>query len=201
MPLISSDACERNKHPIGEQLTAWLSDTQTVLEIGSGTGQHAVHFAALLPQLSWQTSDVEENHPGIKAWLEAFPQQNLLPPLALNVLTDAWPAQQYDAIFTANTSHIMSKAAVAAMFEGIGKVLQTGGQFISYGPFLFDDWPTAASNHDFDAHLQARDPAMGLREFNCINELAQEQDLVFQERLALPANNFLLRWIKVTKQL
>ena len=129
-----AESCVENRVPIFAVLQPRLCDCRHLLEIGSGTGQHAVYFAADLPHLVWQTSDRAENHPGIMAWLAEAALPNVEPPVDLDVLTDDWPASRFDAVFSANTAHIMSTAAVEAMFRGVGRVLRPGGLFLLYGP-------------------------------------------------------------------
>jgi SAM-dependent methyltransferase len=158
-----------------------------VLEIGSGTGQHAAYFAPELPHLVWQASDVAENLPGIREWV-CDP-----PPIELDV-DKAWPKVDADAVFSANTCHIMSWPQVEQLFSGVGRVLRKGGVFALYGPFNYGGKPTSESNARFDAMLRGRDPASGLRDFEEINRLAAGAGLAFAEDNAMPANNRLLVW-------
>jgi cyclopropane fatty-acyl-phospholipid synthase-like methyltransferase len=143
-------ACERNRDPILSVLRTLFADRQRVLEIGSGTGQHAVHFAAHLPQLQWQTSDLPDNHPGILAWLNEARLPNLLPPLSLDAATPNWPPFQWDAVFSANTCHIMSWQEVEGMFAGVGSGLPSGGKLAIYGPFNYGGRFTGPGNAQFD---------------------------------------------------
>ena len=189
-----SPACERNREPILAILREVLADHRHLLEIGSGTGQHAAFFGAQLPQLIWQTSDLPHNHPSIKAWLDEAQLANVLPPLALDVEAGAWPDAQYDAVYTANTCHIMSWPQVQAMFEGIGRVLQSGGVLCIYGPFNYAGAFTSASNAQFDASLRTQAAHMGIRDFEAMDALAVAQGLVLQADHAMPANNRLLVW-------
>jgi SAM-dependent methyltransferase len=165
-----------------------------VLEIGSGTGQHAVHFGAALPALRWQTSDLPANHDGIRAWLEEAALPNVLPPIALDAGSDHWPPGPFDAVYTANTSHIMSWPEVQGMFRGIGRVLAPGGLLCIYGPFNRGGQFTAPSNAQFDASLKAQAPHMGLRNLEDMVELARAQQLTLVADMPLPANNSLLVW-------
>lgn len=190
-----SDACENNKGPILEVLREAFSDRSAVLEIGSGTGQHAVHFAADLSHLRWQTSDLPEHHAGIHLWLQEARLPNLQPPLALDVTQPQWPAG-FDAVFTANTTHIMPWEAVVAMFDRIGQLLPPGGRFCQYGPFNYGGQYTSASNARFDLWLKQVDPARGIRDFEAIEALARQAGLILEEDHALPANNRLLHWCK-----
>jgi uncharacterized protein DUF938 len=157
-----------------------------VLEIGSGTGQHAAYFAPELPHLVWQASDVADNLPGIREWIST-PS-----PLELDV-DEEWPELDFDAVFSANTCHIMSWPQVERMFERIGEIrsLKT---FCLYGPFNYGGKHTSDSNARFDAMLRARDPASGLRDFDAIAALAKHAGLVLLEDNAMPANNRLLVW-------
>ena len=166
-----AESCIENRAPIFAVLASRLSDCATLLEIGSGTGQHAVYFAAELPHLVWQTSDREENHPGIQAWLDEARLANVRRPITLDVLTDPWPSGPFDAVFSANTAHIMSEAAVKAMFRGVAQVLRPGGQFLLYGPFNYDGDFTAPSNARFHAWLKERDPHMGIRDVTWLRKL------------------------------
>jgi hypothetical protein len=181
-----SDACERNRAPILAILKRVFKERKHVLEIGSGTGQHAAYFAPELPHLVWQASDVAENLPGIREWVSEPP------PIELDVDKD-WPKVDADAVFSANTCHIMSWPQVERMFAGIGRIA-TLKTFCLYGPFNYHGKPTSESNARFDAMLRARDPASGLRDFEKINALAEAAGLTLQEDNAMPANNRLLVW-------
>jgi SAM-dependent methyltransferase len=189
-----SAACERNQAPILAVLRDAFADTRRVLEIGSGTGQHAVYFGANLPWLVWQTSDLPHNHASIIGWQQEARLANVLPPLALDAACADWPAGPYDAVFTSNTCHIMSWHEVQAMFEGIARVLREGGLLCVYGPFNYDGKFTSASNAQFDASLKAQAPHMGIRDFEEVNRLALGQRLHLQADHAMPANNRLLVW-------
>ncbi len=188
-----SEACEENKRPILDVLKRLFRNVERVLEVGSGTGQHAVFFAQSLPHLFWQTSDREENHPSIHAWLEESSLSNTGSPIGLDV-TGKWPEQTYDGIFSANTTHIMSWSEVEQFFSGVGRVLETGGCFALYGPFNFGGQYTSDSNRRFDTWLKQRDPQSGIRNFEGLNRLASQQGLVFQEVIAMPVNNRILVW-------
>ena len=191
-----SEACERNKDPILRILTGVLARCRGVLEIGSGTGQHAVHFATHLPHLRWQPSDRPEYLPGLRERIAHDGPPNLLPPLELDARNLPWPVSRFDAVFTANTLHIMEWAAVEDLFRGVGAVLDTPGVFCVYGPFRYGGHYTSASNAEFDKYLQARDPLSGIRDFEDVNNLAGEQGLYLLEDHAMPANNQLLVWHK-----
>ena len=178
-----AEACERNREPILALLRRIFADRRRVLEIGSGTGQHAAYFSAELPQLAWQASDVAEHLPGIRLWG--------MEPIELDV-DKPWPPVDADAVFSANTAHIMSWPQVERMFEGVARVLPGGGIFALYGPFHSGGRPTSESNARFDAMLRRRDPASGVRDFEHIHALAGRCGLAFLEDNALPANNRLV---------
>lgn len=193
---IFSQACERNSEPICAVLKHAFADCKHVLEIGSGTGQHAVYFAARLPHLIWQASDLPENHPSILAWRKEAALPNLPPPLALDVLQpDAqWPQTRFDAAFSANTLHIMSWTAVEAMFAGLGRVLREAGVLCIYGPFNYGGAYTSDGNARFDAVLRAQSAQMGIRDIEQVLRLAEGQGLELLADHAMPANNRLLVW-------
>jgi cyclopropane fatty-acyl-phospholipid synthase-like methyltransferase len=193
-----AESCVENRAPISEVLRSRLNDCKRLLEIGSGTGQHAIYFAPDLPHLSWQTSDRAENHPGILAWLGEAGLANVEAPVSLDVLTDPWPVERYDAVFSANTAHIMSIEAVEAMFAGAGEVLAPGGLFLLYGPFNYDGRFSSPSNERFHAWLQQRDPAMGIRDRAWLNRLAAGAGMVLTEDIEMPVNNRTLIWQKGT---
>jgi SAM-dependent methyltransferase len=194
-----SDACERNKGPILDVLRRWLGDTAgIVLEIGSGTGQHAVHFARHLPQLCWQPTDLAEHLATLTARVGVEGSCNLLPPVELDVAQHEWPchADSVDAVFSANTLHIIDWAHVQAMFRGLGRVLRPEGLLIVYGPFRFAGQYTSHSNHAFDDALRQRDPASGIRDFEAVDALAVAAGLGLCADVAMPANNQTLIWRK-----
>ena len=193
-----SDACERNREPILAVLRDDFSHVQQVLEIGSGTGQHAVYFAQHLPYLTWQTSDVAEHHAGINAWIADSGLSNVKAPLALDVRQRPWPVSGIDAVYTANTLHIMDYACVEAFFAGVARVLPAGGVLAVYGPFNYGGKFTSASNAQFDAMLRARGVGSALRDFEAINELAGGIGLALVRDVAMPANNRMLVWRRET---
>jgi len=188
-----SAACERNSAPILEVLRGALENCVSLLEIGSGTGQHAVFFGAHLPHLVWQTSDLQGNHASILAWQESARLPNVRAPLILDTDGD-WPDQQFDAVFSANTCHIMAWGEVVAMFSGIAQILKVGGTLCIYGPFNYNGKFTSGSNEQFDASLRAQYPHMGIRDFEAINALAIAQHLELKADHQMPANNRLLVW-------
>lgn len=189
-----SESCVQNRGPILAVLREWFADRRHVLEIGSGTGQHAVYFAPELPHLVWQTADVPQHHAGIRAWLGDAALPNVLPPLALDANDTAWHGGRYDAVFSANTLHIMGWAEVEQCFGGIGAVLEAGGVLAVYGPFNTNGAFTSDSNARFDAWLKARDPASGVRDFEAVDALARAEGLILQQDIAMPANNRTLVW-------
>lgn len=192
-----SQACENNKAPILEILKEYLSGDKHVLEIGSGTGQHAKYFAENLPNIIWQTSDLQNNHPSIEAWIKKNQHNNIRSPLTLDV-TDkqAWPSARYDAVFTANTMHIMSWQEVRVMFKLVASCLKDESFFFSYGPFNRDGKFTSPSNEEFNASLRQRDPKMGIRDLNDIQKEAEQNQMELKQVHAMPANNMLLVFTK-----
>jgi len=186
-------ACERNREPILDVLRDHFGDRRAVLEIGSGTGQHAIFFAARLPHLLWQTSDRAENLPGIQAWLDEAGLPNTPPPLDLDVMR-AWPARRYDAVFSANTLHILPWAAVERLFAGLPDVLASDARVAIYGPFNYGGRFTSASNAAFDLRLKEDAPHRGIRDFEEVNRLAGLAGLELVEDRAMPSNNRCLVW-------
>ena len=189
-----SAACERNRDPILAVLRVHLANARNVLEIGSGNGQHAVHFAAAMPWLRWQCSDRAQNLPGIQRWLDETALPNTPAPLLLDVATGPWPLETYDAVFSANTLHIMAWPAVEACFASLDRVLADAATLVVYGPFNYGGNFTSDSNRDFDASLRARDPCMGIRDFEAVDALARSIGLVLTDDIAMPANNRCLVW-------
>lgn len=189
-----SDACERNKGPILEVLRTAFAGCARVVEIGAGTGQHAVHFARHLPHLSWQPTDRAEYLADLALRITAEGPANLAAPVEFDVLAQPWPSVSGDAVFSANTLHIMSWAAVEALFAGLPRILAAGGVLAIYGPFKYGGRYTADSNAEFDAMLRARDPRSGLRDFEAVNRLAEAVGLQLAADHAMPANNQLLVW-------
>ena len=191
-----SESCEQNRAPILAILRVVFAERSHVLEIGSGTGQHAVYFGAELPHLRWQTADVLAHHPGIAVWLAEAALPNVLPPLVLDANHTDWHNGRYDAVFSANTLHIMSAQEVEKCFEGIGHVLKPGGVLAVYGPFNYHGQFTSDSNARFDQWLKSRDPASGIRDFETVDALARQQGLALIHDFAMPANNRTLVWAK-----
>jgi cyclopropane fatty-acyl-phospholipid synthase-like methyltransferase len=189
-----SEACEENKQPILAVLEKEFAGCHSVLEIGSGTGQHAVFFASQLPHISWQPSDLPASHASINAWCAESPLDNLRTPLTLDVRSGHWPRDNYDAVFSANTTHIMDWPAVQDMFTGIGCILKPGGVFCLYGPFNYHRRYTSDSNARFDEWLRQRDPASGLRDFEDLDRLAGKNGMTLLCDYEMPVNNHLLVW-------
>jgi SAM-dependent methyltransferase len=253
-----SPASERNRDPILEVLRVWFADRKRVLEIGSGTGQHAVHFAAAMPWLLWQCSDRAEYLPGIRAWLDEAGLPNTPAPIELDVASERWQlpslplgrlpplplagegwgegaldlgveeqgqdqkrphpasgrllpqagevkkhagqdpdrfdARLFDAVFSANTLHIMGWHEVEAFFAGLGTVLAEAASVVVYGPFNYDGDYTSDSNREFDGWLKARDPLSGIRDFEAVDALVRGIGLRLIADIAMPANNRCLVW-------
>jgi len=193
----SSPSCERNRQPILEVLAPLLSDVSNVLEVGSGTGQHACYFAQAMPHLQWQPADQPEWMPGLVKNLQAGGGANIRQPFELNVSADQWPDAAYDAIYTANTLHIMSWDNVCDFFAGVGKGTAPDSVLCVYGPFNYDGNYTSESNAAFDRSLKQRDPLSGIRDFEAVDELAKQQGFGLEKDYAMPANNRLLVWRKL----
>src|SRR5690554_3646744 len=180
MHLPFSQAAENNKTPILAVLSQIFSDSKKVLEIGSGTGQHAVHFARALPYLIWQPSDLAENHAAINAWREAEPADNLLAPIRFDLASSHWPGA-FDAVYSANTAHIVSWPLVEKMLQLIGEKLPANGLFALYGPFNINGNYTSDSNREFDAWLKSRDPQSGIRDLEKITRKAEQHGLKLEQ--------------------
>lgn len=190
-----SESCVQNRDPILKVIKPLLADAARLLEIGSGTGQHAVYFAAQLPHLLWQSSDCVEHLPGVRSWLAEAALDNTPAPITLDV-TGTWPELAIDAVFSANTVHIMHWSMVEALFDGLGHLLPAGGRFLLYGPFNYEGHYSSESNTRFDVWLKARDTESGIRDFAALDHLAKAAGLDFVENYALPANNQILYWRK-----
>jgi hypothetical protein len=186
-------SCDRNQGPILEVLRGCFSDRKQVLEVGSGTGQHAVFLAAAMPWLSWQTSDQPENLPGMRMWLDEARLPNVLPPLEL-AAAGPWPKGPYDAVFSSNTLHIMSWPDVEQLFAGLDRAMARDAVLAVYGPFNYDGRFTSDSNAQFDVWLKERSAASGIRDFEAVNALAEAIGLQLVADHAMPANNRTLVW-------
>lgn len=191
-----SEACEQNKDPILAILKHEFKHCTCVLEIGSGTGQHAVYFAKHLPHLIWQPSDLADNLASIQAWMDEEQLPNIQTPIELDVSNHPWPISTSDAIFTANAFHIMSLDMVKHFFTGVGEVLSNEGILFVYGPFSYQGKHTSPSNENFDLYLKQRDPLSGVKDFVEVDKLAKAQGLVLLEDYAMPVNNRSLVWQK-----
>lgn len=191
-----SAACDQNRHAILDVINPLFSNKKKILEIGSGTGQHAVFFAEKMPHLIWQTSDRIENHQDIQQWLDEANLNNVLDPIALDVSSDTWPNMTVDATFSANAVHIMAWENVVDLFKQAGKLLKNEAFFILYGPFNYNGKYTSDSNQRFDAWLKNHDPKSGIRDFEALDKLAKEAGLLLVKDVEMPANNRILQWVK-----
>jgi SAM-dependent methyltransferase len=190
-----SPAAERNAPHIGAALAGWLPAQARVLEVASGTGQHAAHFVQAQLGWTWQPTEAEaQSLPALAARCAGLPQ--VRPPLQLDVLAPAWPVAEsaFDAVYCANLLHIAPWPVTAAFFAGAARALAPGGTVAVYGPFIVDGEPLAPSNAAFDADLRARHPAWGLRRLADVVQAAAQAGLTLHERMAMPANNLLLRF-------
>lgn len=192
-------SCLRNREPILGVLRDHFADRRNVLEIGSGTGQHAIFFAAALSHLNWQTSEQRENLPGIRAWLDETALPNTPAPLELNVM-GAWPTQRYDTIFSANTLHIMSWTEVERVFARLPDVMTGDAVLAIYGPFNYAGRFTSESNAVFDVSLKERGSHQGIRDFEAVDALAITAGLTLVEDRAMPSNNRCLVWKRGTSR-
>ena len=178
--------------PILQKIQAAFNEVTNLWEIGSGTGQHACYFAHHLPHLVWQATEREEKIAGINCWIEEAALDNLPRSLALNVVDKEWPCQKMEAVFSANTLHIMHWEEVEAFFSGLEKYLTENAVVCLYGPFNYHGRYTSASNAQFDQWLKIRDPQCGIRDFEMIEILAKTANLVIKDDFSMPANNRLL---------
>jgi len=191
-----SQSCENNKQPILQIIQTVFQQTSSVLEIGSGTGQHACYFAGNLPHLSWQPTDRQENREGLDCWIAEAGLANLQKSLKLNVTDEMWPFQQIDALFTANTLHIMHWQEVECLFKRLEKYLTEKALVCLYGPFNYQGQYSSASNEQFDQWLKVRDSESGIRDFEAIEKLANAVGLFIKDDYEMPANNRLLVFYK-----
>lgn len=196
MDLPFSQACENNKQPILDVLKRWLQQPATVFEIGAGTGQHGVFFAAHLNHVRWQCGDLKQNLSGIRAWQRAYPHPNLLPPIEFDMRHPFWP-DSFNAIYSSNTAHIMPWPLTQAMIQEAGQQLPDKGLFFLYGPFNYDGSFTSDSNAQFDSWLKECSPQQGIRDFEEVDGTARRSGLKLLEDNTMPANNRLLVWQKV----
>lgn len=186
-------AAERNAEVIAQVLKRVLATPSSVLEIASGTGQHAAHFCRQMPELSWQPTDLDpEALPSIRAWQEEAEGSNFLLPILLDVTSETWPVNEVETVYCANMIHISPWQSCLALMQGAARVLASQGALILYGPFLEQDVATAASNEAFDVSLKSREPSWGIRKFDEVSAAAARVGLVFEERVEMPANNLIL---------
>lgn len=193
-------ATHRNREPIRRVLARWLTGPARVLEIASGSGQHAVHLASALPALDWQPTEVEpENLASIAAWTAEVGAANVRAPVRLDATALPWPIAErsFDAVFNANMIHIAPWAVAEGLFAGAAHVLRSGGLLFLYGPFKRDGAHTAPSNEAFDADLRRRDPSWGVRDLERVVATAEREGLVLVETNEMPANNLLLVFRRV----
>lgn len=189
----SSPAALRNREPIAEVLKDWLPPSGTVLEVASGTGEHAVHFARRFPALQWQPSDQSsEAIRSIEAWRAEAQLSNFLDPIQLNASDPTWPVQSAEAVLCINMTHISPWSATLGLLEGSSRVLGSGAPLIFYGPWFADDVPAAPSNLDFNLQLRSRDSAWGVRKVEDLAAAASARGFKLTDRRAMPANNFML---------
>lgn len=191
-----SEACVQNQAEICAVLKNLLDEKKHLLEIGSGTGQHAVYFAKHLPHLIWHTSDQTAYHHGIQMWLDEADLENTRNPIALDVSEDRWPTLNVDAIFSANSVHIMSWENVIDYVRNGAKLLENKGLFILYGPFNYNGEYTSPSNASFDQWLKARDHKSGIRDYEHLNTLAEENGMTLKHDIEMAVNNRILCWEK-----
>ena len=191
-----AESSEQNKEPILSVIREVFVEPATVLEIGAGTGQHAVYFSGELPHLIWQPTERADQLAGIQLWREEAGLANINEPLELDVTQESWPLENTDMVYSANTVHIMSWSDVMCMFSGLGRILRSGGQFCLYGPFNYNNEYTSESNARFDIWLKNRDPESGIRNFEDLDKEAQQAGLAFSKDHEMPENNRILVWKK-----
>lgn len=193
-------ACDRNKDPILDVLQDHFKTPGTVLEVGAGTGQHAVWFAAALPHLIWQPADLVDSHDSINGWRDEAELDNLLPPQELDLSDYDWSNRRYDYVVCINTIHIVSWRNVKALFDGISVCLKPNGRCFLYGPYRYSNRPLEPSNQKFDLWLKDRNPNSGVRDFDEIEKLATHSNLALVADITMPANNRALVWKKSGSQ-
>ena len=194
----SAPAAVRNRGPIADVLREWLPERGLILEIASGTGEHAAYFAGQFPELTWQPSDI---HPGalasIAAWRAASGLANVLDPLNLDAASSNWPIKHADAVLSINMVHISPWASALGLIDGAARLLEKSAPLILYGPWLKSDVPTAPSNMAFDADLRRRDPEWGLRKVEEFSQAANERGLELEQVRPMPANNMMLLFRRI----
>ncbi len=191
-----AESCAQNQQVILDVLTTLFTEPGQVLEIGSGTGQHAVFFSQHLPHLQWQPSDLVDQHAGMKMWLQEVQHDRIAAPLEIDVDHGPWPLHEVDYVFTANTTHIISSAQVENMFRHVASCLKTGGLFAQYGPFNYNGQYTSESNARFDLWLKQRDPNSCIKHFETLQQLAESNNMQLLRDVEMPANNRILVWRK-----
>ena len=193
----NAPSCEQNQQVILDVLKTIFLEPGEVLEIGSGTGQHAVFFTEHLPHLSWQPGDLEVEHAGMKLWFDEVRHNRIKTPLVLDADMDEWPVSNIDYVFTANTTHIMSQSQAEKMFKHVGDLLKNAGLFVQYGPFNYNGQYTSESNANFDVWLKQRNPLSCIKHFESMHEQAEKNELRLLNDIEMPANNRILVWEKV----
>ena len=191
-----AESCVQNQQVILEVLKTVFTEPGKVLEIGSGTGQHAVYFTENLPHLEWQPSDLADQHAGMQMWLDEVAHNRIKAPLTIDVDYGPWPVADIDYVYTANTTHIISSPQVENMMKYIGDCLKKGGLFVQYGPFNYNGAYTSESNARFDLWLKQRDAGSCIKHFETIQQLADENGMRLYRDVEMPANNRILIWEK-----
>ena len=191
-----SESCDQNKDHILSILSPLFSSCDNVLEIASGTGQHAIYFADKMPHLKWHTSDCLPYLEGINSWLAESDVKNIVEPFELNVSTSTWPALDVDAVFTANSLHIMSKEDVTNLISGVGELLRSHGSFVIYGPFNYKGNYTSDSNMRFDEWLKSSDAMSCIKNFEDVVSQAEDNNMTLVCDYEMPANNRILHFTK-----
>jgi len=194
-----SESCDQNREPIYSVIQPLLDSARQVLEIGSGTGQHAVYFAEKLPHLTWHASDRKDYLDGIRYWLEESELSNVSGPLELDMSGSHWPSIDVDAVFTANSIHIMHAEEVANLVSGVGQLLHRNGDFLIYGPFNYGQQYSSDSNANFDAWLKERDSQSGIKNFEDIVAMAADAGMSLVDDYVMPANNRILHFKKTAR--
>ena len=190
---LSSPSTQRNRGPIAEVLADWLPESGLVLEVASGSGEHAVHFARAFPQLDWQPTDPDPDAvTSIEAWRVDSGLPNLREPVILDATAAKWPVERAEAVLNINMVHISPWAAALGLLDGAGRVLEPRGKLILYGPWIVQGLPTAPSNLAFDADLKRRNPAWGLRKIEEFAAEAEKRGLFLRDQREMPANNRML---------
>jgi|TARA_B100001093_G_C26852309_1_gene1025697 hypothetical protein len=192
-----SQSCENNKGPILEKIRTIFSNNKHVLEIASGTGQHAIFFSKKLPHLSWQPTEIPSQIKSLNSRLSTSQNENLLPAIELDVDQKEWGIQKTEAIFTANSLHIMSEKSVENLIFEASQKLSSDGQLIVYGPFKYEQRFTSVSNADFDSRLRDKSDYSAIRDFEWINSLCKSKGLLLKKDFTMPANNRLLLFKKI----